>query len=100
MVNDPFSADYVLLGELVSYNRDAVTFDRSDVTQEYRSTLTAKIIFKDVKTDKVLWTSSRVQGEALFPRGADQAEAERASLPRVTDDLAKFIVEKVVDGGW
>ena len=100
VVTDLSQADFVLLGELVSYSRDAVTFDRSDITQEYRTTLIAKLIFKDAKTDKIVWTSSRVQGEALFPRGSDQAEAERASLPRVTQDLAKFIVEKVVDGGW
>ena len=100
VVADPSVADYVLVGELTSYQRDAVTFDRSDVTQEYRSTLISHLIFKDGKTNKILWTASRVQGEALFPRGSDQAEEERAAFPRLTQDLAKYVVEKIVDGGW
>ncbi len=100
VVADPSQADVVLIGELVSYGRDALTFDRSDTTSEYRSTLTANLIFKDAKTDKVIWKALRVQGEALFPRGSDQAESERAALPRLSQDLAKYVVEKVVDGGW
>lgn len=100
VVADSSQADVVLIGELVSYGRDALTFDRSDITSEYRSTLTANLIFKDAKTDKIIWTAKRVQGEALFPRGSDQAESERAALPRLAQDLAKYVVEKVTDGGW
>ena len=100
VVANPSDADYVLLGELTSYSRDAVSFDRSDITQEYRGTLSAKLIFKEAKTAKVLWTTSRVEGQATFAKGSDQAENERAAFPRLVDDLAKFVVEKVVDGGW
>jgi outer membrane lipopolysaccharide assembly protein LptE/RlpB len=100
VVGDPSQADFVLLGELISYQRDAISFDRSDVTREYRTTLAASLIFQDGKTGEEIWKVSRVEGEVIFPRGSDQAEAERAAFPELTGDLAKFIVEKTVNQGW
>ena len=100
VVKDPSQADLLLIGELISYSRDALSFSRSDVTNEYRGTLSAKLILKDVKTDKILWQAPRVEGQALFHRAGDQAENERNSYPQLTSDLAKYVVEKVIYGGW
>ncbi len=100
VVATPEEADYVLVGELISYSRDAIAFDRSDVTREYRGMLTARLLFKDAKTDKVLWVAKRVEGEIIFPTGSDQAENERNQLPKLAEDLAKYVVETVVNGGW
>ena len=100
VVRDPAQADLLLIGELISYSRDALSFSRTDVTNEYRGTLSAKLILKDVKTDKILWVAPRVEGQALFARAGDQGENERNSYPQLTADLAKYVVEKVVYGGW
>ena len=100
VVADPSQADVILIGELISYARDALSFTRSDVTNEYRGTLAAKLIFKDAKTNKVLWVAPRVEGEALFNRAGDQGENERNAYPKLTQDLAKYVVEKVIYGGW
>ena len=100
VVRDPSQADLLLIGELISYSRDALSFSRSDITNEYRGTLSAKLILKDVKTDKIIWEAPRVEGQALFARSGDQAQNERDSYPKLTADLAKYVVEKVIYGGW
>lgn len=100
VVADRSSADVVIEGDLISYSRDALSFSSTDVTNEYRGTLAAKLVLKDAKTDKVIWTIPRVEGEALFPRAGDQAENERNAYPALTNDLSKYIVEKIIYGGW
>ncbi len=93
-------ADYVLEVELMNFQRSALTFDRSDITNDFRIILAANLVFKDAKTGKILWTENRVEGEATYPRGSNQPESERAALPRLIEDTAKRITDKVVDGGW
>lgn len=100
IVPDASQADYVLLVDLVNFHRDALTFDRSDITNDFRILLGANIVFKDAKTEKTIWTSNRVEGEATYPRGVDQPQSEQEALPRLIEDTAKRIVDKVVDGGW
>ena len=100
IVADQTQADYVLLVDLVNFHRDALTFDRNDVTNDFRILLTANLVFKDAKTEKTVWISNRVEGEATYPRGSNQPESERAVLPILISDTAKRIVDKVADGGW
>ena len=100
IVADPEQAAYVLLVDLVDFHRDALAFDRADVTNDFRVLLSANLVFTDAKTKKPVWTAARVEGEATYPRGSNQPQSELDALPVLIADTSKRIVDKVVDGGW
>jgi len=90
-------ADAILEITLVSYNRSALRFDKLDVTREYRLTIGAECILRDAKTNKVVYTAKRVEGEKAFFVTITLPESERIAIPFALEDLADHIVERITE---
>jgi hypothetical protein len=97
MVVDEKDADAILDVILTSYNRSALRYDKGDVTKEYRLTIGAELLLRDAKTRKIIWRSSRVEGEKAFFVTVNLPASERLAIPFALDDLADHIVERVTE---
>jgi len=90
-------ADAILEVTLVSYNRSALRYDKLDITREYRLTIGAELVLRDAKTNKVVYTARRVEGEKAFFVTVTLPESERIAVPFALEDLADHIVERVTE---
>ncbi|MEI6634433.1 MAG: LptE family protein [Chlamydiota bacterium] len=97
MVVNEKEADVILETTLTSYNRDALRYDKNDITREYRLTIGADLILRDAKTRKVIWSAKRVEGEKAFFVTVTLPESERIATPFALEDLASHIVERVTE---
>ncbi len=93
------SGDVVVTGVITSYNREGVSFLRSDVTtaENYRVDITARVTARE--GGKVL-LDKNVNGYTLVQVGTDLTDAERQSLPLLAEDLARNITELLTEGAW
>jgi len=92
------SADLILKGELVDYRKEALRYDRNDNVEEYRILLVANIELIDTKTGKTMWSETNFSGEATYRTSGSLAKGESASIKDATQDLARRIVERTVEG--
>ena len=90
-------ADAILEITLSSYNRSALRYDKNDITREYRLTIGAECILRDAKTNKVIYTARRVEGEKAFFVTITLPESERIAIPFALEDLADHIVERITE---
>ncbi len=90
-------ADAVLEVTLISYSRSALRYDKLDVTREYRLTIGADCVLRDAKTNKVIYTARRVEGEKAFFVTITLPESERIAIPFALEDLADHIVERITE---
>ena len=98
-IASPDQADAIMDGEIIAWERHPLRFQKKDllVTREYRLVIAAHITVKD-KQGKILVDRKRLEGETTFFIGDDLVASERQALPVAADDLAKNIVEQVVEG--
>ena len=91
--------DVVITGVITSYNREGVSFLRSDVTtaENYRVDVTAHVTARE--GGKVL-LDKNVNGYTLVQVGTDLTDAERQSLPLLAEDLARNIASLLTEGAW
>jgi hypothetical protein len=91
--------DVVVTGVITSYNREGVSFLRSDVAtaENYRVGITAHVTARE--GNKVL-LDKNVNGYTLVQVGTDLTDAERQSLPLLAEDLARNIAELLTEGAW
>ena len=97
MVVNEKEADVILETTLTTYNRAALRYDKNDITREYRLTIGADRVLRDAKTSKVVWKSTRVEGEKAFFVTITLPESERIAVPFALEDLATEIVERVTE---
>ena len=90
------SADLVLKGELIDYNRNAIRFTSNDDVQQYRITVTVHLTMLDDK-GQVLWEEPSFSGEATYFLNGSNATSEDSAINGATEDLAKRIVERTVE---
>lgn len=91
-------ADVIIRGELTVYNRGALGYaqNNEDVT-EYRVTLTSNIEFYNNKTKKTIWRKDGFAGDSTYFTTGAQSLSEREALDNAVTDLARRIVEAVVE---
>ena len=95
------SADLVLSGVLVSYDRLPLAFQPRDVAtvKDYEIRLRATVKAIERSTGKAL-LDREVAGRTTVRVGADLASAERQGIPLLAEDLAKNITALLVEGAW
>jgi len=94
--------DVVVTGVITAYNREGVSFLRTDVTtaENYRVEITAHVTARDRATGKVLLDKNGVKGYTLVQVGTDLTDAERQSLPLLAEDLARNVASLLTEGAW
>lgn len=95
------TADVIVDGTLVGYQRDPLSFNPSDIvtTRDYEARLTAKVRAVNRATGRVLFDRELI-GKTLIAGQADRPSAERQAVPLLAEDLARNITSLLVDGRW
>ncbi len=95
------TADLVLDCKLVSVTLDPLRYSETDKSRpnEYRLTLNASFILKRGGTGEVVSRQS-VCGESTFVFSGNLAGSKKSAIPEASRDLAKRIVESVVETWW
>lgn len=90
-------ADYILAGEIVSYNIPSLTFGTNNNTSRVNLTLTVRYVFKDLKTEKILLEqSSEVWTEEYLvtPNSNETRDNADAALEIIIDEISQRIYQK------
>ena len=96
---DKDSADAVLEGQIVQYRKDPLRY-QNEVVQEYRISLVCDvklILRRSQKDSKVLFEESNITGDATYFTTGTLQVTETAALNDVMSDLARRIVNKIVE---
>ncbi len=95
------AADLTLECRLVDVTLDPLRYSKADRKQpnEYRLSLNAVIVLKRTESNQIVSRQSLV-GESTFAFTGNLAGAKRNAMPEASRDLAKRIVENVVETWW
>ena len=93
--------DLQITGNIVQYLRVGVTFQPGDVItpRDFELRMTAQVKVLNRRAGKTL-LQRPVTGRTLIRAFNDLASAERQALPLLADDLARKIIDLLVDGDW
>lgn len=92
------NADLIIKGELISYQRGALRYALDNETvQEYRLNLIVNIGLYKGKDGTQIWQKDSFAGETTYFISGPNAKSEKAALDAAISDLARRIVEEVVE---
>ena len=93
--------DLQVTGNIMQYFRAGITFQPGDVItpRDFEFRMTAQIKVFNRRAGKIL-LERPVTGRALIRAFDNLASAERQALPLLADDLARKVVDLLVDGDW
>jgi hypothetical protein len=93
--------DIVVSGEVVEFERNALSYLPNDTLtpQDYRLTLTARVIAIDRSTGKTN-INRKISGHTSIRIGRDLSSSEREAIPLLTDDLARNAISAIADTPW
>ena len=98
LVNGTGEADGVIEIILTDYKLTPIAFrsEQSTTPEIYRLRITGTAKLKDAETGEII-SESKTYGEATFPFEADLTSSKRDALPRAAAELAKFMVDDLVE---
>jgi hypothetical protein len=98
LVNSAGEADSVIEIVLTEYRLTPIAFssDQKTTPEIYRLRITGTAILKNAETGELL-SESKTYGEATFPFEADLTSSKRDALPRAAAELAKFMVDDLIE---
>jgi hypothetical protein len=98
LVNGAGEADGVIEVILTDYHLTPIAFSSEQKTtpEIYRLRITGTAKLKNAETGEIL-SESKTYGEATFPFEADLTSAKRDALPRAAAELAKFMVDDLIE---
>lgn len=96
-VKDKETADLVLKGDLTNYEREALRYTDNNDVQEYRIRITVSLELWDNNLKKTLWSEPSFAGEATYFLTGAEAKSEDAALQDALVDLARRIVERILE---
>jgi hypothetical protein len=100
-VVDEYDADSKLIGEIVSYKKEALSYDVHELVQEYNLAVVVSITFQDARSGEVIWQEkSMYEAVSYFTVETSKgpAETEDEALERLAEELARKIVNRTMQG--
>jgi len=94
---DGSKADAVLEGSIISYEQEGLRFDRLESVNEYRLFLVVKFKLIDQRTKKVLIEEPNFSGRSEFFVSRSPNATRRTSANSATSDLARSLVDRIVE---
>jgi len=82
-----------LSGELVSFAREVNSYTPDEVPEEYRFKIVARMTFKNLRKDKVIWETS-IDGTGVYP-ASDTDEDARIEAVK---NLIQRIIQRLQEG--
>ena len=92
------NADLILSGEILNFYRHPITYKEDRQIEEYRLSIVASLTLYDARKQKVWWQESNFIGDTIYTASGTYAESEESALDDAVKDLARRIVERVVEG--
>ncbi|MCF7817646.1 MAG: hypothetical protein K9M54_07170 [Kiritimatiellales bacterium] len=98
--NGPDASDAIIEVALTRYTLTAIAFrndqNRTSTAEQYRMRIDAVSTLKDSETGEIL-SESKTYGETTFDFESDLTSSKRDALPRAAQELAKFIVDDLIE---
>ena len=91
------SADLTLSGILKNYRRVGLRFTDNDDVEEYRVYITVGLQLWDNQENEIMWEEPSFVGEATYFVSGPEASSEEEAVDRAVEDLARRIVERVIE---
>lgn len=91
------SADVVLKSELIEFRRDPLRYTESDEVEEYRLNLVVNISLWNNRDNKLIWEEKGFTGDTTYFTQGTTAKSEDTAINEAISDLARRIVERVVE---
>ena len=92
-------SDAEISGQLIDYERQGLRFDAAFQIQEFRSVVTCRIKFQDLKKDKTFWDETFTGDSSAFSEGP-RAQSEDQAITNAIEDLAIRVAQRVATGDW
>jgi len=91
-------ADLILKGIVTEFRRDSLRYVRTtEEVEEYRITLVVNLSLIDKKENKMLWQENNLVGDTSYFTEGLMAEPEQQAIQKAVEDIARRIVERVVE---
>jgi hypothetical protein len=96
--NSPENADAIIDVELTDYSVQPISFrdDLKTTPDQYRIRITAVATLRNTATGEIL-SESKTFGEARFVFESDLTTSKRDALPIAAKELAKFMVDDLIE---
>lgn len=95
------NADLMLTGELIDYDRQPLRYDVDDKVEEYRLSLVVRLLLQDLTKKEIMWEETSFIGDTTYfasaTTGSVAKSEETAALSDAIEDLARRVVERVVE---
>jgi len=91
------TADMILSGELIGYEKSPLRYTDDDDVQEYRVQIIVSLVLKKGATGEEMWAENAFAGEETFFITGSQATTEASAVEAATVDLARRVVERTIE---
>jgi outer membrane lipopolysaccharide assembly protein LptE/RlpB len=93
-------ADALLVGEITAFNVNPVAFSSQTTADRYTITVTAKIVLRDLTTQKVIFSNPSYvyQEEYEVPQGTSYETWESQAIGKVAEKFARSLVSTLLEG--
>lgn len=101
VVGSPEQADAEISGAVVGYGATPVTFDATGRASEYEISLTARMAFKRLSSDTVIWSNDRYTFRQSYPietEGNDYFDQEDEAIEEAAERFAETVVSDILEG--
>lgn len=96
-IGEQETADLVLKGRLVSFEREELRLTTAENVKEYRLRITVSLTLTDPVENKVVWEEPSFAGESTYYTTGPQAKSESAAIDEALKDLALRIVARTIE---
>ena len=96
-VKSEAKAAMLLKGELVDYKQFPLSYDKADNVEEMRTQITVDLELYDSATGELIWKETGFTGWSSYDLAGPNATTEAEGVRRAVRDIARRIVERVVE---
>ncbi len=96
-VGNKDTADLVLKGQLLSFEREQLSLQENESVQEYRIRVTVALEMRDTAEKQPMWEESSFSGEATYYTVGPTAKSETQAIEEAIKDLATRVVARTVE---
>jgi outer membrane lipopolysaccharide assembly protein LptE/RlpB len=97
-VVDETKADAILSGNIIAYQQEGLRFDDRESVEEYRLFLVVNFELIDQRNKEVLLEEPNFSGRAEFFTSRSPAGVRRTAANDAVTDLARSLVDRIVEG--
>ncbi len=100
VTTDLSGADALLTGEINAFNVNPIAFSDQNLADRYSIIVIAKIVFRDLTTQKILFSNSSYvyQEQYEVPPGTSYETWESQALDTIAEKFARSLVSTLLEG--